>query len=175
MGVFIHLSVKMQNYEEIGLTREESKRWIDFHSSAYKEDREMSDKIMTDSPRWSIIIGYYAMHNISKLYLAKVHNLKVTGESVHAKTIHFLSKYIKQESERVLPLIQKAKEEFDAINSSNVHIVPRLLSKGRDERTKTQYYDSEKSNKSESEIMQTAQYFYDNFVVPYISIMEGLL
>ncbi len=84
----------MQDFKEIKLTTEERDRWIKFHEDAYKEDSLIAKKLLTDSPRWSIIIAYYAMHNISKLYLGKIHNIKVSGQSVHAQTLFFISKYI---------------------------------------------------------------------------------
>lgn len=161
-------------FEEVKLTTEESVRWIKFHELVYKEDKTQANKIMTDSPRWSIIMAYYAMHNISKLYLAKIHNLKITGQNVHAQTLFFISRYIKKDKKATL-LLEKAKEEYDAITSSNISIIPRLLSKGRDERAKTQYYDATKAERSKMELMQAAQYFIDNFMLPYIKIIEGLL
>ena len=162
-------------FKEVQLTTEETIRWIKFHEEAYKEDQKMANKVLIDSPRWSIIMTYYAMHNISKLYLAKIHNLKVSGQEVHAKTLFFISKYAKQEAKKIIPLLEKAKEEYDAITSSSIWIIPRLLSKGRDERTKTQYYNTTKAEKSKMEHMQAAQYFMDNFMKPYIKIIEGLL
>ncbi len=162
-------------FKEIALTSEEKDRWIKFHTNAYKEDLKMAEKMLIDSPRWAIIIAYYAMHNISKLYLGSVHNLKITGQSVHAQTLFFISKYVKLESKKIVPLLKKAKEEFDAISSSNIYLIPRLLSKGKDERSKTQYYDPIKSKKSSIELIQAAQYFIDNFMKPYISIMEKML
>lgn len=162
-------------FKELKLTTEEHSRWIQFHEDAYKEDMEISNKVLTDSPRWSIIMAYYAMHNVSKLYLAKIHNIKVTGKEVHAQTLFFISKYIKQDGKRIIPLLEKAKQEYDAITTSNIWIVPRLLSKGRDERSKTQYYHSAKAGRSKIEIMQAAQYFIDNFMVPYIKIIEEIL
>ncbi|MBU0979654.1 MAG: hypothetical protein KJ709_02520 [Nanoarchaeota archaeon] len=161
-------------FEEVKLTTEEASRWIAFHDNAYKEDQEMADKVLTDSPRWSIIMAYYSMHNISKLYLAKVHNLKISGENVHAKTLFFISKYAKKDSKKIIPLLEQAKQEYEAITSSSVWVIPRLLSKGRDERTKTQYYDAAKAERSRMELMKAAQYFMDNFMKPYIKIMGGL-
>ncbi len=162
-------------FKEVNLTTEESARWIKFHENIYKEDERMANKVLTDSPRWSIIMAYYAMHNISKLYLAKIHNIKVSGQDVHAQTLFFISKYAKQDAKKIIPLLEKAKQEYDAITSSSVWVIPRLLSKGRDERTKTQYYDIVKAEKSKMELMQAAQYFMDNFMKPYIKIMGGLL
>lgn len=162
-------------FKEVNLTTEETQRWLKFHENAYKEDQEMADKVLADSPRWSVIMAYYAMHNISKLYLAKAHNLKISGEDVHAQTLFFISKYVKQESKRIIPLLKQAKEEYDSIISSSIWVIPQLLSKGRDERTKVQYYDISKAGKSKIELMQAAQYFISNFMAPYIKIMEGLI
>jgi len=161
-------------FKEVRLTTEETVRWIKFHEEIYKEDHKMANKVIIDSPRWSIIMGYYAMHNVSKLYLAKIHNIKISGENVHAKTLFFISKYAKQDTKKIIPLLEKAKKEYDAITSSSIWVISRLLSKGRDERTKTQYYNTVKAEKSIMELMQAAQYFISNFVEPYIKIMEGL-
>ena len=120
-------------------------------------------------------MAYYSMHNITKLYLAKVHNLKVSGEDVHAKTLFLISKYAKQDAKKIIPLLKNAKKEYDAITSSSIWIIPQLLRKGRDERAKTQYYDVSKAEKSKIELMQAAQYFMDNFMKPYIKILGGLL
>lgn len=162
-------------FKEIRLTSEEAERWIRFHENAYKGDERMALRLVAESPRWSVIIAYYAMHNASKLYLARVHNPKISGREVHAQTLFFISKYIKQESRRVIPLLRRAKEEYDAITSSSVWPIPQMLSKGRDERAKTQYYDASRSGRSDTELMQAAQYFNDNFMVPYLRIIEGLL
>lgn len=162
-------------FRELTLTTEERSRWISFHDRAYKEDLKMASIVIPESPRWSIIMAYYAMHNVSKLYLAKNHNLKISGSDVHAQTIFFISKYVKRDAQRIVPLLKKAKEEYDAITSSSVWVIPQLLSKGRDERVKTQYYNPSKSKKSIMEHMQAAQYFMDNFTAPYIRILEGLL
>jgi len=162
-------------FKEVKLTTEEAQRWIKFHEIVYKEDQEMAGKVLTDSPRWSVIMAYYAMHNVSKLYLAKVHNIKISGQEVHAQTLFFISKYVKQEAKKIIPLLKQAKEEYDAITSLSIWVIPQLLSKGRDERAKTQYYDASKAEKSKIELMQAAQYFMDNFMKPYIQIMRGLL
>ena len=161
-------------FKEVKLTTEEAARWIKFHEDIYKEDQKMANKVLTDSPRWSVIMAYYAMHNVSKLYLAKIHNIKIGGENVHAKTLFFISKYAKQNSKKIIPLLEKAKKEYDVITSSSIWVIPRLLSKGRDERTKMQYYDAAKAEKSTMELMQAAQYFIDNFMKPYIKIIGGL-
>ncbi|PIN70725.1 hypothetical protein COV93_00305 [Candidatus Woesearchaeota archaeon CG11_big_fil_rev_8_21_14_0_20_43_8] len=162
-------------FPEIKLTTEERERWIKFHHEAYKEDIEISEKLLLDSPRWSVISAYYAMHDISKLYLGKIHNLKISGDKVHAKTLFFISKYVKLNSKKIIPLLEEAKKEYDAIASSNIWIISRLLSKGRDERTKTQYYNAAKTDRSKIEHLQTAQYFIDNFMKPYMKILEGML
>lgn len=39
-------------FKEIKLTTEEAQRWIKFHENGYKEDKEMANKVLTDSPRW---------------------------------------------------------------------------------------------------------------------------
>lgn len=49
----------------------ESERYINFFENSYKDNLEHSKANIIQSPRWSIISGYYAMHDITKLFLAK--------------------------------------------------------------------------------------------------------
>ncbi len=163
------MEIKEEHLEET-----EKQRYIDFHKEAYKEDMQLSEKLLNDFPRWSIISGYYAMHDIAKLYLGKIHLLKITGENVHAKTLALFAKYVKADAKKAVQLLEEAKNKYDAIISSHPSALIGLLSKGKEERGKAQYY-SGADKKSSFELLKAANYFSDNFVKPFIEIIEGML
>jgi len=160
-----------QLYEDLPEVEKES--WIEFHENAYKDDLKHTEKDLMEFPRWSIISGYYAMHNITKLYLGKNHNVKIVGENIHSKTLKALSKFIqnKQEKEKVIRLLKKAEISFFNILRLEEKTLPLMLRKGKTERGKTQYYSKDFSDINS----QRSVYFLDNIVKPYIKIMEGML
>ena len=88
------------------LNEVERKIWIDFHEFAYKDDLELCQEIINQHPRWSIISGYYAMHDIAKLYLGKIHNIKISGLNVHRQTIECLKKVLRdnENAEKIFSL-----------------------------------------------------------------------
>ena len=160
-----------QLYEDLPEVEKES--WIKFHENAYKDDLKHAEKDLIEFPRWSIISGYYAMHNITKLYLGKIHNVKIVGEQVHSKALKALSKFIqdKKEKEKVIGLLKKAEISFFNVLQLEEKTLPLMLRKGKTERGKTQYYSKDFSDiKSKKSV-----YFLDNIVKPYIEIMEGML
>ena len=55
----------------------EISRYVDFFTNSYKDNLSHSEYVMEAYPRWSIISGYYAMHDITKLLLAKNSGLKL--------------------------------------------------------------------------------------------------
>jgi len=107
----------------------ELERYINFFENSYKDDLRHCKKNIEDFPRWSIISGYYAMHDIAKLFLAKKFRLKIEKE-VHATTIKVLRELIK--NRKILNLIEKGYREF--INLAND------LFEAKKERIKAQYY-----------------------------------
>src|SRR3989344_6691713 len=64
----------------------ELERYVSFFDNSYKDNLEHSKANLTKFSRWAIISGYYAMHDITKLLLAKKFRIKVESE-VHATTI----------------------------------------------------------------------------------------
>ncbi|HIG98756.1 TPA: hypothetical protein HA231_05025 [Candidatus Woesearchaeota archaeon] len=69
-------------------------RYVNFFENSHKENLEHSKAVMAAFPRWSIISGYYAMHDMTKLLLAKNFLLKIEME-VHVTTIKVLPELIK--------------------------------------------------------------------------------
>jgi len=80
-------------------------------------------------PRWSIISGYYAMHNIAKLFLAKKFRIKILKE-VHSTTIKVMR--IVSERKDLVKLLEIGYREFKKL-IEELEVVKR-------ERVKVQYY-----------------------------------
>ncbi len=140
----------------------ELKRYIDFFENSYKDNLEHSNANIDKFPRWAIISGYYAMHDITKLLLAKKFRLKVEFE-VHATTIKVLRELIK--SEEILSLIEKGYKEFLSLAND--------LAEARDERVKMQYYTS--TEFMHEEYQKRAKEFYETVVLKYLEKIKELL
>ena len=87
----------------------ELNRYINFFEKSYIDNLEHSRAILITFPRWSIISGYYAMHDITKLLLAKKFRIKIDLE-VHSTTIKVIDELIK--NKEILSLIKKGYKEF---------------------------------------------------------------
>lgn len=157
----------------IKLNEVEREIWIKFHEFAYKDDLELSEKIKDSNPRWSIISGYYAMHDIAKLYLGKVHNFKIAGENVHRQTIDCLKLVLrdKKEADRIFELLRNAEKEINEIGAEQI---PYLLMSGKKERGKAQYYSVDVLTDNK-EYAKKAEWFNDNIVRIFIKILEEMI
>jgi uncharacterized protein (UPF0332 family) len=107
----------------------ERERYINFLKSSYTNDFNHCKKNLKYFPRWSIISGYYSMHNITKLFLAEKFNLKFDSK-VHSTTIIVLEKLI--ENKKIPQLLEKAYKEF--LNLSND------LNEAKENRVNVQYH-----------------------------------
>ena len=87
----------------------ELNRYVNFFENSYQNNLEHSQANLTKFPRWAIISGYYVMHDITKLLLAKKFRIKIEFE-VHATTIKVLRELI--ENKEILNLIEKGYKEF---------------------------------------------------------------
>jgi len=144
----------------------EAEQYHSFLETTYKDNIAASEFLLLKFPRWSIISGYYAMHDISKLYLAKNFNLKFSKPEVHAAVIQALREFVKRKD--ILELIKKAEEEFNQIIS--LHLA---LLQGKEEREKSQYYISTSIKPKIG--LEKASYFLTKLVEPYIKIIEELI
>lgn len=104
-------------------------RYIDFFENSSKDNLEHCKATIKTFPRWNIISGYYAMHDITKLLIAKKFMLKIDLE-VHATTIKVLRTLIKDKE--VVQFIKKGYREFIFLAND--------LAEAKRQRTKTQYY-----------------------------------
>ncbi len=139
----------------------ELERYVNFFDKSYKNNLEHSKFVLEKFPRWSIISGYYAMHDIAKLFLAKEFRLKIDYE-VHATTIKVLKELIK--NKEILNLIEKGYEEF--INLAND------LAEAKKDRVKVQYYTG--TGYMEQEYKKRANEFLSKIVEPFLSKINEL-
>ena len=151
-----------KNYRVSKLNELEIERYVNFFDNSYKDNLEHSKAIVQSFPRWSIISGYYAMHDITKLLLAKIFRIKIELE-VHATTIKVLDELIK--NKEILSLIKKGYEEFISLAND--------LAEAKKERVKTQYYTGTEFMKEQYK--ERANEFLKDTVLPYIEKIKGLL
>lgn len=162
--------------EEIILSPQERENYLAFHQLTYLDNLEHSQEVALKHPRWSIISGYYAMHDITKLFLAKKFAIKITSPSIHEKAIEALKERIQDEKTKkeVLSLLTEAKEFYFNIERLKERVLPELLRFRKQQRGQTQYYNEDYSE-SRKITAQKAIYFLENFVEPYLHIMEELI
>ena len=140
----------------------EMERYINFFENSYQDNLEHSKKNITEFPRWSIISGYYAMHDITKLLIVKKFRIKVEF-NVHKITIQLLKELIKNKELNFL--IKKGYAEFLTLAND--------LSKARKERTKVQYYTGTKFLREE--YTKRAGEFYEKVVLIFIQKIKKLI
>ena len=161
-------------WQELPATEREN--YLQFHQDAYKEDLSHAEDALLKFPRWSIISGYYAMHDLTKYFLAQKLNIKVSSPDIHAKTIEVLEHFItdKELKEKLIILLKEAKNAYFDVERLKERVVPLMLKQAKKERGKSQYY-TEDYTKERKVNAQRATYFLDNFVKPYVELMEGLI
>lgn len=140
----------------------ELERYVNFFEVSYMENLEHCKAVIEKFSRWSIISGYYAMHDMTKLFLVKKFGIKVNF-NVHRTTLDILKKISKDKE--VLRLLEIGYKEF--IEMAND------LAEAREERTKSQYYTGSEFMKEKNK--EKALRFLDYIVLPYIKKMESLL
>ena len=137
-------------------------RYVNFFENSYMENIEHSKAVMVAYPRWSIISGYYVMHDVTKLLLAKNFSLKIELE-VHATTIKALAELIK--NAELLRLIETGYNEFISLAND--------LATAKKERVKAQYYTGTSFMKEE--YVKRASEFMSGVAVPYVEKIRLLL
>ena len=140
----------------------ELERYINFFENSYKNNLEHCNFVIKAFPRWSIISGYYAMHDITKLILAKDFRIKIELE-VHATTIKVLRELIK--NKEIIILMEKGYSEFLSLAND--------LAEAKKDRVKAQYYTGTEYMKKEYE--KRAEEFLLNIVNPFISKIKTLV
>ncbi len=154
----------------------EKETYLEFHRNNYEEDKDMSFKFMELSPKWAIVAGYYALHNLAKLFLAKKYSLRISGKFVHSATIEALKHCFKEKRtlDKLIRLLEKAKEKYNSLNLdiNAEEILPAILKDAKKERTKAQYYTHRLLTSKITK--QEAESFYKDVVKPFIELIEAL-
>ena len=140
----------------------ELNRYLEFFTESYQDNLKHSETNVETYPRWSIISGYYAMHDISKLLVAKIYRLKVDRE-VHATTIKVLRELLKDKE--TLKFIEQGYEEFQNLADE--------LSDAKKDRVRVQYYTGTEFMKEKYK--KRALEFNKDIVKPYIERIRKLL
>ena len=148
---------KMSRIKELELDR-----YLNFFASSSQDNLEHCKAVLGTFPRWSIISGYYAMHDITKLLLAKRFHLKVELE-VHATTIKALKTLV---MEKALPaMLEQGYHEFKYLAND--------LAEAKKERVKTQYFTGTAFMKEA--YRKRAHAFLAQTVEPYLRKIRALL
>ncbi len=165
--IIMDKKLSYEDFVRIGTIRRlpevEKKRYLEFHERIWKEDYEVGKSLIKISPRWAIVAGYYAMHNLSKFFLARSFGIKISGKFVHAATVEALKKFLKNKN--VIKKLEKA------IKFVPIEKLPEFLEIGRRERTKSQYYAGMLVKISSKK----AEEFFKEIVEPFVKCIEELL
>ena len=140
----------------------ELERYINFFESSYKDNLEHSKYNIKSFPRWSIISGYYVMHDATKLLLSKKFRIKIDLE-VHSTAIKVLKELI--DNKEILKLIEKGYKEFLSLAND--------LAEAKKDRVKVQYYTGTKFMKEE--YAKKAEEFHNSVVLIYLEKIRRLL
>lgn len=140
----------------------ELRRYEDFFSISYKNNLEHSEANLESFPRWSIISGYYAMHDLTKLFIVRKSRIKINFK-IHATTIQVLKELIKDKE--VIGLIEKGYNNF--LN------LAQDLEEAKNERIKAQYYTG--TSYMKQRYRKIAKEFHESTVVPYINKLKEML
>jgi hypothetical protein len=137
-------------------------RYVNFFESSYIDNLNHSKANLGTFSRWSIISGYYAMHDITKLLLAKKFRLKIELE-VHSTTIKVMDSLIR--NRELLSLMKRGYKEFISLAND--------LAEAKKERVKVQYYTGTEFMKEQ--YAKRANEFLENTVMPYLEKIKELL
>jgi hypothetical protein len=152
----------------------EKENYLKFFENTYLDNLNAARYNLDKFPRWSIIAGYYAMHDITKLFLAKKYRLKINNR-VHFACIislSFLLNRDKQEFVKTVEFLKNAQKIFDEnVLGIKIDEIAQYLKKGKSERGKIQYYNPE----IDKNVSEKAAYFINNLVVPFIKLLEVLI
>jgi hypothetical protein len=139
----------------------EKERYLNFFSNSYKENLEHCKYNLEKYPRWSIISGYYSMHDLAKLFLADKFSVKIEL-NVHQTTIDLLKELIKDK--QIINMINMGYSEFIKLLND--------LSTAKKQRTKAQYYTGTKFMKEKYK--GEAKIFLNTIVIPFIEKVKSI-
>ena len=137
------------------ISETERDRYLNFYLVSYQDNIEHSSYVLEHFPRWSIISGYYAMHDATKLLIAKGYGYKI-DEDVHSTTIAFMSELLKDDE--LIDLFQSGYRAYQEMAGE--------LHGAREERRKAQYYTG--TPFARDYFKKRSKKFHDEVAEPYI-------
>ncbi len=148
----------------------EKERYIEWHKQNAELDLKDAELILDKSQKWSIIAGYYAMHNAAKYYLGKVHGFKISAPGAHEETLKMLEKLLIKAPthQEIKKLINEAEKEFEILMGADASTIADYYKVGREKREKQTYYTQFQGKKED------AQRFLNEIVKPFIKIIMKL-
>lgn len=153
----------------------EKEVYVQWHDYAYHDDLASAELLLEKHPRNSIVLGYYAMHNIAKKYLGDVFSIKIPQDDTHSVTLKALKEKITKEvtRKRAIELMKKAQEEYEIFSKPRPELLSLLYRHGRSERASHSYYQSKQGAEKRTE-SEKAREFITTIVRPFITIMKEL-
>ncbi len=158
----VKIEILMQEGKVGKINELELERYLNFFEHSSDDNLRHSLAVTDTFPRWSIISGYYAMHDRTKLFLAKTFRLKIELE-VHSTTIKVLREVL--HDQETLKLMEKGYQEFISLAND--------LAQAKKERVKSQYYTG--SAYMEEEYKKRATAFLRETVEPFLQKIDALL
>ncbi len=158
----VKIEILMKEGKVTKISELELERYINFFLHSYQDNAKHCRAVLETFPRWSIISGYYAIHDITKLLLAKKFRLKIELE-VHATTIKVLKELVR--NEEIQYLIERGYREFIFLAND--------LAEAKKERVKSQYFTG--TEYQIAQYRQRAQAFLESLAEPYLSKINSLL
>ena len=148
----------------------ERERYLKWHLSQTEYDLRIAESLVLISPKWSIIIAYYSMHNAAKYYLGKVFSIKVVPPQTHETVVRELERRTLKNPtcQEIKRLIESAKEEFDILTYADPAIIHQQYRQGKEKREKQSYYSSHSIRKEDPKD------FIKNIAKPFQKIMVEL-
>lgn len=140
----------------------ELKRYLTFFEHSSVDNLAHAHAVLATFPRWSIISGYYAMHDRTKLLLARQFRLKMELE-VHATAIKVLREVL--HNPELTTLMEKGYKEFLSMAND--------LADAKKERVNTQYFTG--TVYSIEQYKQRAEIFVEETVIPFLVKINHLL
>ncbi|HIG93578.1 TPA: hypothetical protein HA242_04345 [Candidatus Woesearchaeota archaeon] len=158
----VKIEILMQEGKVSRINELEFERYLNFFEHSSNDNFQHSLSVANTFPRWSIISGYYAMHDRTKLFIAKMFRLKIELE-VHSTTIKVLQEVLRDRE--ILQLMEKGYHEFIAMAND--------LAEAKKERVKSQYYTG--SAYMKQEYKQRAAVFLHEIVEPFLHKINQLM
>lgn len=145
-------------------------RYVNWHKNNALIDLKDAENIISISPKWSIIAGYYAIHNATKYYLGNVHNKEIKQPGAHKDAFLLLKKALMTQPayNEVNVLIKKAEEEYEILIGADAESIYRQYERGKNQRENQQYYQTNFLK------VEDAKDFLENTVKPFLKIILEL-